>query len=234
MEMSGEDRRKIERDDNVHKAWVKGEIISDIVKINGRLLSPEQMADKWAGRLVKAERDAIRDGLTGLFNHAHFGASLARELEVAEKHGWKVGILFIDLDFFKKINDEFGHPVGDKVLIGVAEIIKNEEGKTGIAGRFGGEELELLIPEAKDEDQLKQTAERIGGKIWSEVAGQAGLTDRRITVSVGATLARPDESAEDLIVRADGLMYQAKAAGRNRLVMENADGTRQEAEFGIK
>jgi diguanylate cyclase (GGDEF)-like protein len=174
-------------------------MISDVVKINGGLLSPEQMADKWASRLVKAERDAIRDGLTGLFNKAYIGASLARELEVAKKHGWKVGILFIDQDLLKDINDKFGHPVGDRVLKGVAEIIKDEEGKTGLAGRFGGEEFVLLIPEAESEEHLKQTAGRIGRKIWSEVAGRAGLTDRRITVSMGATLAKPGETAVKLI-----------------------------------
>jgi len=234
MEMPDEDRRKIDRDDNVHKEWVKGEMISDIVKINARLLSPEQMADKWAGRLVKAERDAIRDGLTGLFNKAHAGVSLARELKVAKKHGWKVGILFIDLDFLKEINDSFGHPVGDKVLKAVAEVIMSEERETGIACRFGGEEFVLMVPEAKDEDQLKQAAKRMGEEIWSGAAGRAGLSDKRITISVGATLSRPGESAEKLIVRADGLMYKAKNGGRNRVVIENADGTRQEEEFGIE
>ncbi len=137
---------------------------SDLAKISGGFLSPDQMADKWAARLVKAERDAIRDGLTGLFNQAYIGASLARELKVAKKHGWKVGILFIDLDFLKNINDEFGHLVGDKVLKAVAEIIKDEEGETGLAGRFGGEELILIIPEAKDEEAAETDSQENGRK----------------------------------------------------------------------
>jgi len=136
--------------------------------------------------------------------------------------GGPLGILLIDIDHFKKFNDNYGHQIGDQVLRMVAKVFQESVRDVDLAARYGGEELVAVVPGA-DLDRCAEVAERIRSRI-----AEARLTRRStgraiasVTVSVGVAQFRLAESAEATIQRCDRALYQAKRAGRNRIVTEN-------------
>jgi len=126
-----------------------------------------------------------------------------------------LGVLFIDADHFKDVNDTFGHKTGDAVLRMVAKSTASGLRSADIPFRWGGEEFLVLLPGA-DEVGLYTTAERIRTLIENSWI-QEGEAQARVTVSIGATMALPTETADDLVDRADRLMYASKNGGRNRV-----------------
>ncbi len=166
---------------------------------------------------AEIERIAVTDGLTGLFNHRHFQEMLESEFHRMHRFSTPLSLLLIDIDFFKRINDTFGHPGGDKVLRGVAHIIRETVRNIDIPVRYGGEEFAAIIPGA-DRDGALTMAERLRTTI-----GEKGfLLDGReieVTVSIGvATCPHDAVNREQLIERADKALYYAKKNGRNRSV----------------
>jgi len=160
---------------------------------------------------------AIKDSLTSLFVKDYFFRRLSEECRRAKSRGIKHGIIMLDIDDFKKINDTYGHIVGDLVLKKLARIIlKFSSGAGNVVSRFGGEEFTILVVEC-DKDKLLQIGERI-----RKTAEQSSLTFRRkkinFTVSLGATLC-PDGDDNPLTItdKVDKLLYKAKRAGKNQL-----------------
>jgi diguanylate cyclase (GGDEF)-like protein len=160
---------------------------------------------------------ATTDGLTGLLNHRTFQERLADLLGRAERHGLKLALILTDIDHFKKVNDTYGHPVGDEVIRRVARVLESSVRKIDIVARYGGEELAVII-EGADAAGAAQLAERIR----LDVAKQSIPSDKgpfSITLSLG--IASVPEDATDkqtLIERADQALYRAKHTGRNRSV----------------
>jgi diguanylate cyclase (GGDEF)-like protein len=160
---------------------------------------------------------ATTDGLTGLLNHRTFQERLADLLGRAERHGLKLALILTDIDHFKKVNDTYGHPVGDEVIRRVARVLEGSVRKIDIVARYGGEELAVII-EGADAAGAAQLAERIR----LDVAKQSIPSDKgpfSITLSLG--IASVPEDATDkqtLIERADQALYRAKHTGRNRSV----------------
>lgn len=162
-------------------------------------------------------RAAVTDPLSGLFNRRYFHERLEEELDRARRHNTTVALLMIDIDNFKGINDRFGHPAGDLVIRGVGDILKRSVRKFDLCTRFGGEEFAIVMPGSGPENSTP-VAERIRQRIEAFAAGDAELADLRVTASIGMAVSQQNASARDLVARADQALYEAKQAGKNRLV----------------
>ena len=162
------------------------------------------------------QRQAITDDLTGLATHGHFQQLLGAEMEEVRRYKYPVGLVMVDIDDFKSINDVYGHQQGDVVLRCVAQILRDNSRDVDVPARYGGEELALILPHT-DLDGTYVIAERAREAI--EVCGPlaGGRGNASVTASVGA--AASDEGNKDaLILAADGALYAAKRDGKNRTV----------------
>ena len=158
---------------------------------------------------------SVTDALTGSFNHRYLKDFLRQKIEEARRYGISLAAVLLDIDFFKRVNDTHGHLVGNQVLIGVSECIKNGIRVTDVAGRYGGEEFLLILPYTSMEEAW-QLADRLRRRIEESVFGDLG--DIKITIS-GGVAACGEDTEDSLIDRADARMYMAKEQGRNRIVM---------------
>jgi len=167
--------------------------------------------------LSKVEVLAITDPLTHLFNRRHFEDRIENEFASTARYKSPATCFMIDVDYFKRINDEYGHRTGDIVLKEISLIIKSCLRKVDTAARWGGEEFVVLLPRTKKEDSYT-AAERIL-KTISEYTFTG--VNRQITVSVGiASIPDPSiDNAEKLVDASDTAMYEAKNSGRNRIVV---------------
>jgi diguanylate cyclase (GGDEF)-like protein len=166
-------------------------------------------------KALNAIRLALTDPLTGLGNHRHFHERLQRELARADETGGLVSLCFLDIDDFKRVNDQFGHPAGDRVLSQVASRLR----QGGESFRLGGDEFAVLLS-GMDEAQALETAESIVQRISETELGKAGA----ITVSAGvATFPQHGRERDALIRLADGALYWAKEHGKNQVRLARAD-----------
>jgi diguanylate cyclase (GGDEF)-like protein/PAS domain S-box-containing protein len=165
---------------------------------------------------------AARDDLTGLYNRREVNRILANEIARCRRHGHSMAFLLIDLDHFKQINDTYGHAVGDEVLRNAAELLQGTVRSEDLAGRYGGEEFVLVLPETSPEGAL-HTAERLRQNMAETtiLATRSGGTTVGVTVtaSIGLAIYPNDASSEvELIEAADRALYHAKNNGRNQTV----------------
>lgn len=166
---------------------------------------------------VKLENLSRHDSLTNLLNRRAFLESLAIELECLERHDETIALLMLDIDYFKQINDNWGHPVGDAVLIEFAKSLRDISRKIDIIGRIGGEEFAVILTKTNKEDALS-FAERLRLQVSNlniSPMSQNGLVN--ITVSIGVALTENAMAAEQLISQADKALYAAKRNGRNNV-----------------
>jgi len=161
------------------------------------------------------KQDAYLDALTGVGNRRYGEMTLSTRMYDLHTHGLPVGVLFMDLDHFKRFNDNYGHKTGDDALIMAAKSIALSLRKMDVVSRWGGEEFVVVLPGAT-RVIVKAVAERIRILIASSfiLAGADKLT---VTVSIGATVSREDDTLETIVNRADKLMYLSKRSGRNRI-----------------
>jgi diguanylate cyclase (GGDEF)-like protein len=162
-----------------------------------------------------------KDSKTGLLNVSTWESEAEAELSRAVRTRNPVALALVDIDHFKVVNDTYGHLVGDRVLKAVAEALTGQSRDYDRAGRFGGEEFVLLLPQTTDKDACK-IAERLRGYIASleiPTDDRPGAPTVRVTISIGVTSFGRDESYEltDLLAAADSAMYAAKQAGRNQV-----------------
>jgi diguanylate cyclase (GGDEF)-like protein/PAS domain S-box-containing protein len=160
---------------------------------------------------------AVRDGLTGLYNRRHFFALAAREFGLAVRHMRPMSVFMIDLDHFKQINDRFGHAAGDQVLQSLSAQLLSTLRQSDLVGRYGGEEFAAVLT-----DTVEHEAGRIAERLRAEVAAARiawGEHTLGCTLSLGIAHMDPgrDYSVEALIARADQALLTAKRSGRNRL-----------------
>jgi len=159
---------------------------------------------------------AIRDGLTGVFNHRYFQEKLTEEIAKAERYNKDLSLALLDVDHFKKFNDNYGHQEGDKVLRVVAEVIQaTVRNKIDTVARYGGEEFVVILPES-DGNVGRDLAERIRRNIEGHIFENNGKTLYRVTVSIGiASYPFDTREQKTLIQLADQALYEAKKGGRN-------------------
>jgi diguanylate cyclase (GGDEF)-like protein/PAS domain S-box-containing protein len=162
---------------------------------------------------------STRDSLTGLFNRRFMEESLDREIHQATHNHRSLGIIMLDIDHFKSLNDTFGHEAGDTVLHELGNFLKYYIRKGDIACRYGGEEFLLLLPEASLENTRQRALELCEEVQSVQVYHQEKLMLRNITVSIGvAVFPAHGESRDEIVRAADKALYQAKKKGRNRVV----------------
>ncbi len=165
----------------------------------------------------QTERMATTDGLTGLVNHRTFQSRLDEARLLAHRYGKNLSLMLTDIDHFKSVNDTYGHPTGDRVLKGVAKILRTTARDTDIVARYGGEEFAVIMPET-DAAGAKVIAERIRTEIQAAVF-DTELGPLKTTLSLGiSTFPHVGDSKQVLIDRADQCLYFAKHHGRNRSV----------------
>jgi diguanylate cyclase (GGDEF)-like protein len=170
--------------------------------------------------LLKRKRDkfegmAMHDQLTGLYNRHYLQEAASKKLSEANRHQHPLCLLVLDIDYFKKVNDSYGHLVGDAVLKKVAKLLKNFSRSEDIVARIGGEEFVILLDHC-DGQKGQEKAQKIRKETQS-----LNPNDIPITLSIGvATLSTEGESFSDLLNRADSAVYRAKSSGRNRVVKE--------------
>ncbi len=163
---------------------------------------------------------SITDGLTKLHNHRYFQDELARNFEESQRYQRPLSLAMIDIDFFKKVNDTYGHAVGDDVLKRVAALYRESVRSTDLVARYGGEEFAVMMPETSLVD-AETFAEKIRHLVESTPM-QTQIGPLPITVSVGVASVPHTRihSAKELIIAADKALYRAKKAGRNQVQAE--------------
>jgi len=194
-------------DDYILKSFNNAELIAR-VDSGIRVLYAQKMLELQQQKLLY---QAQHDMLTGLYNRSYLTDIIPKIMALHCRYQQSVAVLLADLDYFKQINDQWGHQQGDLVLKTTASVIQQMLRETDIAVRFGGEEFLVILPHT-DLAQAWQVAEKIRLQLALQGDGLAGA----VTVSIGVTCYRAGEHFEPCINRADALMYQSKSAGRNR------------------
>jgi diguanylate cyclase (GGDEF)-like protein/PAS domain S-box-containing protein len=171
---------------------------------------------------AETERLAITDGLTGLYNRRHFFNLASQEFRHALRYSRPITMILLDIDFFKKVNDQYGHPAGDQVLKVLANFLSNHLRGSDICGRYGGEEFAIFLPETGSLEAA-QIAERLrAGVAELQVESSGGMI--QITISVGVAGGNSQElgNLDQLVTAADNALYCAKNEGRNRVSTGNS------------
>lgn len=188
------------------------------------LAAPAALAlrsDRLAEQARELSHAATVDPLTALFNRRYFSTRIEEEIERARRYSLELSLLLIDVDDFKKLNDELGHLAGDYLLRQIAEVLKRSVRVFDVCTRFGGEEFAILMPGSGVNNALL-VAERIRARV-EQASREAGPlpAHMRITVSLGLATLASDANPQELIARADRALYRAKAEGKNCVRVES-------------
>ena len=167
-------------------------------------------------RVEQLSLEAETDPLTGVGNRRSMETRLETYATERRKAGRSIGVLFIDIDHFKSVNDVFGHGTGDRVLRMVTETVRHNLRASDSLARWGGDEFVALVDHV-DANALKSLAEKLRVLVASSYLVLDDGARLSVTVSIGGTLLRPSDTAQTVFARADHLLYESKAAGRNRL-----------------
>lgn len=192
-------------------------------ELSASLEKSQQQVAQLSSRLIEAEETSLRDPLTSLANRRLFDANLAREIADARVRATEMCLVMADIDHFKKVNDSFGHPFGDRVLKHFAELLMRNIKGRDTAARVGGEEFSIILPQTTLKSAsvlVEQIRCKLEAQQWKNA--QNGQLFSKITASFGIARLGRDDDPELLARRADEMLYEAKRAGRNRIVAEAA------------
>jgi diguanylate cyclase (GGDEF) domain len=192
-------------------------------ELMARLRSAKRIVDLQNELLLtnrRLELLSITDGLTQLYNHRHLQDELARAFEESERYQRPLSFVIVDLDFFKKVNDTYGHAIGDEVLKAMSKIFQQSIRAADLAARYGGEEFALMLPETMLDDAVtfaEQIRLIVESKPIETIAGSIPVT---VSIGVASVPHTRIHSAKELIVAADKALYRAKKNGRNQVQAE--------------
>ena len=167
----------------------------------------------------KLQAQVVRDSLTGVYNRRYLDETLSREIAHASRSGYPLSLIMMDVDHFKKVNDQYGHKMGDDVIVAIGRLLQTQTRDSDCVGRYGGDEFLLVMPEVTLEYALERA------ETWREgikaMVFQSGDDVIKVTISIGiAAFPQNGSSVDDLIKAADHAMYLAKDQGRDRTVIE--------------
>lgn len=182
------------------------------------------MAQELAQERQALQELSIRDPLTGLYNHREFFRLLTEEMERARRYCHSLSLLMLDLDFFKRVNDTYGHQAGDRALTTVTGVIVRELRRVDEIARYGGEEFAVILPETPG-TEAAALADRIRQAVAARPLAISATDEISLTVSIGLAVFPGDaETGDDLVKKADKALYRAKKEGRNRVCRSKATG----------
>jgi len=185
----------------------------ELEQINTHL---EQLIEARTSELVEKnkelERLAVTDRLTGLFNRLKLEQVLDEELSRSKRYASSFALVLLDVDKFKSVNDTYGHPVGDQVLMDMARLLADGSREVDVVGRWGGEEFLIVC---RDTEAIGAAA--LAEKMRLSIASHTFAVVGSKTSSFGVSAVRADDTIKDMVARADSALYRAKEAGRNRV-----------------
>jgi len=161
------------------------------------------------------------DALTGVANRVHLNSQLRAIIAAFDPALPAAGLLFIDIGHFKLVNDQYGHAVGDRALRMVAATLQHSLRATDLVGRWGGEEFVVILNEVATRDKLRDIADKLRHLVASSSL-DLGTQDLSVTISIGATLLRPDDTPDTFVTRADVMMYESKRSGGDQVCVDHA------------
>ncbi len=187
----------------------------------------EQLTNQVATTINRANvyaeilKHATLDALTGFYNKRQLEERLKQEVSSARRQHQPLSVIMTDIDYFKGVNDTYGHAVGDLVLKTVSDVIRSQLREYDVAGRYGGEEFTILLPSAAIKDAC-MVAERLRKAVEKRLVDISKLTPEHksinVTISLGVYQMQEDDQISDLIIKADKALYEAKTGGRNKVV----------------
>jgi diguanylate cyclase len=185
-----------------------------------RLEVSHQEVSRLQSDLKRAREEALLDPLTGILNRRGFDTELTRLCHAAAEQGLAFSLIMMDIDFFKRINDSYGHPFGDQVIRAIGQALSQLTQRKDAAARYGGEEFALLLPETPLAG-AREVAERVRATIArGSIRSADGELVDNITLSAGVAQHLRGEHPDSLIARADRALYASKRAGRNRVTVD--------------
>jgi len=187
-------------------AWGLSSLAVTLIVILGALLLQ---------KMLEIKKLAMRDGLTGLLNRLAVSERIRIEIARSRRAGAPLSLLYLDVDDFKKINDRYGHESGDAVLRRLADLLRRHTREADAVGRWGGEEFLICLCDT-DGENARNVAEKLRGII----AASAFVHGIAVTCSFGVAVYRREEGIDDMVARADARLYEAKAAGKNRVCVD--------------
>ncbi len=211
---------RIGADDYVAKPFDERELLARVTN----MLRIKKMHDDVNDARSRLERLAVRDELTGLYNYRYLHTRLVEEFKRAERFRDPLACAMVDIDHFKRFNDDHGHVVGDAVLAEVAKRLRGAVREIDVVARYGGEEFLLVLPSTHFAGALT-----VADRVWrsvGETPSRLGGKDFNVTVSVGVALypSRDVKTKDQLVKAADRALYQAKNDGRNRICVFQHQG----------
>ena len=211
-------RSEIRRSDEIgHLATAFNSMADELAVSNNRMVKLNaELEDRVLQRTRQLKDLSERDPLTGLYNRRHLNEILSRRFSEAERYGNDLSCMMIDLDDFKKVNDQFGHEMGDNLLILTGSVISSQMRGADLGARFGGDEFCILLPQTSAE-QARQVGERIVAKFAEELKKRIPEHASGFGISVGVAGMKELNLVghDELIKGADQALYEAKAAGKN-------------------
>lgn len=186
------------------------------------LESNQSLEDRVKRRTRELEKMALTDSLTGILNRGGLLGQMSMEIDRAVRYKHNLSVLMVDLDHFKLINDQHGHPVGDKVLSESVNILNGLCRRSDCIGRYGGEEFLILLPETTA-SEASELAERIRETFEKHVFVENINLNLSLTCSIGVTQYNTDQDESGLLQVVDRMLYKAKNTGRNRVVIADSD-----------
>jgi len=211
---------RIGADDYVTKPFDERELLARI----RNLLRIKRMHDNINHARARLEQLAVQDELTGLFNYRYLHTRLSEEFKRSERYRDPLACVMVDIDYFKRVNDRYGHDVGDAVLRETAKRLRGAVREIDVVTRYGGEEFLLVLPSTNFSGALS-----VADRVWRAIGGDdfgVGDSKEHVTISVGVAVfpSRDIKTKDQLIKAADKALYQAKADGRDRICVYQHQG----------
>jgi diguanylate cyclase len=192
-----------------------------IARLGTSLVTTQQQVEQLRSELAHVREQAVEDALSGLLNRRGFDKAIAEQIDAARAQGLPLTLLMLDIDHFKRVNDQYGHVVGDHVIRGIGHVLRSVLRPTDIAARYGGEEFAVVAPGSGIDDAM-HLAEQIRMAVARARLRRLDTdqTIGSITLSAGVASLQERDDATSLVGRADKALYRAKCAGRNQVHRE--------------